>query len=99
MSYVMRTASEKRRLVAAWRRSGLPRTRFALANGLAPTSFAKWVAALEGAETRFLPVQVVASSPAPGEPFVVELAGVGHRVEVPSTFDDAALRRLVAALC
>lgn len=100
MPYVIRTAREKQRLVAAWRRSGVPRTRFALEHGVSPTSLAKWAAAADEAGTQFLPVRVVDATPPPmAAPFVVQLAGAGHRVEVPTDFDPGALRRLVAALC
>ena len=33
----------KRDFVEAWKKSGLPKTRFAVENGLSPTSFSKWI--------------------------------------------------------
>lgn len=100
MAYVIRSALEKGRLVAAWRRSGLARTRFAEEHGIAPSSFAKWVASDDGRPVSFVPVRVVepvGATDAP--PFLVELAGAGHRVHVPAGFDVAAFRRLVESLC
>jgi len=102
MSYRIRSAREKQQVVDAWRRSGLPKTRFARENALPPTSLSKWIAAAEEAAlpaTRFVPVHVVEPSVAPAGPLVIQVAGTGHRVEVPAGFDAVELRRLVDALC
>jgi hypothetical protein len=67
-----------------------------MANGVAPSSLAKWVAARR--QTDFVPVHVVApNTPTPA--LLVELAGTGHRVHIHSDFDPVLLRRLAEALC
>lgn len=102
MSYRFRSLEEKRELVAAWRASGLPRTRFAHEQALPVSAFCRWVQAFDeeaGTAPKFLPVRVVAPEPRASTALVVELAGVGHRIHVPADFDVAALRRLVGALC
>lgn len=43
MAYRKRTEAEKRRLVAAWRRFGVPKTRFAQDRGLPASAFARWI--------------------------------------------------------
>lgn len=93
----------KRDFVEAWKRSGLPKTRFAVENGLSPTSFSKWIEpstrlGRARALTRFLPVEVV-PVPVLAAPLVVQVAGSGHRIEVPAGFDGDEVRRLVGALC
>lgn len=96
-----RSPTEKRALLAAWRSSGLTRTAFCGQNGISWKSLGDWAAQLEPAAppaaARFLTVEVVPDPTAPA--LVVELAGSGHRVTVPSDFDVVALRRLVGALC
>src|SRR5687768_9483391 len=100
MKYTMRSATEKRELVAAWQSSGLSMTRFAKRAGVSPTSLRQWSGRLRSSPTatmRFVNVEVVETESA--SPLVVEVAGTGHRVVVPMGFDAAELRRLVAALC
>jgi hypothetical protein len=104
MAYRMRTMAEKRALVRARRESGLTRTRYALENGIPASAFSRWIERVdEAVPTRtasFLPVRVVDPARDPvGPPLVVELAGVGHRIEVPVGFDAVQLRAIVAALC
>ena len=101
MSYRIRSAREKQQLVEAWLGSGVPKTRFALTEGVPPSSFAKWIRASEapaGLAMRLVPVQVV-DEPTNRVPLLVHVAGSGHRVEVPDGFDAGELRRLVDALC
>lgn len=102
MAYRIRSAREKQQVVEAWRRSGLPKTRFASENGLPPTSLTKWIAAAEDVAlpaTRFVPVHIIEDTAVPAGPLVVQVARTGHRVEVPAGFDVVELRRLVDALC
>lgn len=44
-------------------------------------------------------VEVALTAPAAATGFVVQLAGCGHRIEVPPGFDGSSFRRLVEALC
>lgn len=102
MKYTLRSPSEKRELVLAWRASGLSATRFARLAGVSATSLKDWSTGLPspGATaggTRFVEVEVV--QPVSAAPLVVEIAGTGHRVAVPMGFDANELRRVVAALC
>ena len=101
MPYTKRSEPEKRAIVQSWRRSGVPQSRFAVENGIAPSSLAKWI---ERYSTRsmtlptFAKVEVVDESPPPPN-LLVHLGATGLRVEVPAGFDAAELRRLVGALC
>ncbi len=101
MPYHLRTLAEKEELVAAWRRSGVSKTRFAREQGLPASAFSRWIARIEGHDDRtsFLPVHVAPEPQATAPSLVVELAGSGHRVEVPAGFHAGELRRLVLALC
>ena len=101
MPYQRRTEAEKRRLVAAWRQSGLPKTRFARERDLCATVFSRWIRRYDapGAQLpTFATVEIIPEPPAP-RPLVVELASTGHRVEVPWGFDAGELRRLLGVLC
>ena len=98
-----RTEAEKRQLVAAWRRSGVPKTRFAQDRGLPASAFARWIARFD-TPTELLPtfttVEVIPDPPAPlPPPLIVQVAGRGHRIEVPAGFDVGELRRLLGVLC
>lgn len=99
MKYTRRSPEQKLAIVAAWRASGEPLSRFAPRAGVAKSSLADWA---QRSSTR-LPVafhEVEVAVPPPGAPgFGLTLAGSGHRVEVPTGFDAADLRRLVDALC
>lgn len=96
MPRVRRTDEQKQALLAAWRASGFGLHRFAREHGVASKSLREWSARWPVRPT-FLPVQVIPPVRAAG--LVVQLAGSGHRVEVPADFDAATLRRLVEALC
>jgi transposase-like protein len=101
MTYVKRPESEKRAIVASCRRSGVPRTRFALENGIAPSSLAKWIERCTPAPMAlpsFATVEVVDDAPPPPN-LLVHLGTSGLRMEVPAAFDASELRRLVGALC
>lgn len=100
MARVSRSREEKTRFVAAWRVSGIGLHRFARENRISPKSLREWMA-LEASPPAFLPVAVVerAGGCVSAPSLVVQLAGVGHRVEVPVGFDAAHLRALVEALC
>lgn len=101
MAYRLRTEAEKRQLVAAWRRSGVPKTRFAQDRGVPASAFSRWIARYD-APTELLPafttVEVIPDPPAP-PPLIVQVAGRGHRIEVPAGFDVGELRRLLGVLC
>ena len=98
MPRTRRTDQQKHALVEAWRRSGLSCERFAREHGISANSLRAWQLAFT--VPAFLPVRVVESQLAvPAPALVVQLAGSGHRVEVPGGFDAATLRRLVDALC
>jgi transposase-like protein len=105
MKYVTRTAEEKQALLEEWHASGLSMRAFAKLRGIPQSSMHKWIAPerrrrvsdTEISVAAFLDVEVV--DPPRGMSFRVELAGSGHRVDVPQGFDATELRRLVAALC
>ncbi len=102
MKYTLRSMSEKRELVVAWRRSGLSASRFGRLAGVSATSLRDWSVGLPpppatATATQFVDVEVVEPDAAPS--LVVEVAHSGHRVIVPPGFDAGELRRLVAVLC
>lgn len=103
MKYTPRTDGKKRKLLAEWASSGLSRTRFAQARALSPSSLRNWQHQLDAvrppALSQFVDVEVVDAPLGGAAGFVVQLAGRGHRVEVPPGFDAGEFRRLVAALC
>ena len=96
-----RSDDEKRALLAEWRLSGLSRTAFCKSKGIAWKSLGEWMARLEPPVSMppnsFVDVDIVPD--AGTAPLLLELAGSGHCIVVPSDFDVAALRRLVGALC
>lgn len=96
MAHIRRTEEEKQALLAAWRASGIGLYRFARENGVASKSLREWNTRWP-VRPAFLPVRMV--SPARVAGLVVQLAGCGHRIEVPADFDTVSLRRLVEALC
>lgn len=98
MKYTRRSPEQKQAIVAAWRASGEPLSRFAPRAGVAKSSLAEWAQRSRPC----LPVafhEVVVACPAPAPSLVLTLARCGHRVEVPPGFDAGELRRLVEALC
>ena len=96
-----RSREEWTKLVAEWQTGDLSQKAFAKRKGIAPTTLSWWACRLRG-EAReqgaLVPVAVVVEDPpaASGE-FRIELVG-GRTVQVPVSFDGAALRRLVAVL-
>lgn len=78
-------ASEQRRLVAQWRRSGEPRTKFARSIGVHPSTFANWtrrypshVPAVESEPAAFIEVPIE-PEPAPVvAPLGMRLSLQGH---------------------
>ncbi len=98
MKRTRRSPHQKQAIVAAWRASGEPLSRFALRAGIAKSSLAEWARCSPPClPVAFREVEVAEVAPAP--PLVVTLAGSGHAVAVPPGFDAGELRRLVAALC
>jgi transposase len=98
-----RSRAEWSRQIALWRKSGLTARQYAAEAGLNAGTLKYWKYAL-GREARGgsgtkanLPLIEVRSSVKGHDGFEVELAG-GRRVRVPVTFDEEALRRLLAVL-
>jgi transposase-like protein len=93
-----------RELVAAFQQSGLTQQEFARRNGLHAGTLGCWRARVRRERALVPAPAFVEVTVAGAEPprrllgFVVELAHVGHRVQVPSGFDAADLQRLVQAL-
>lgn len=54
MAHRMRTEAEKRQLVAAWRRSGVPKTRFTQDRDRPSSAFSRWISQYD-APTELLP--------------------------------------------
>lgn len=100
-AYSKRTDDEKRALLAEWRSSGLSRTGFCKLRSISWKTLGEWATRFEGPvaadQTRFVDVEIVPDPRA--SPLLLELAGSGHRIQVPSDFDAVSLRRLVGALC
>ena len=95
-----RSREEWTKLVAEWRAGKLSQKAFAKRKGIAATTLSWWICRL-GRETReraaLVPVEVVADIPVGTADFRVELAG-GRTLFVPASFDEAALRRLLAVV-
>ena len=99
-----RTRAEWTKLVEEAQAGDLTQKAFAQQRGLSPTTLSWWASRLrrEAREQTALVVVDIVEDPRADAPtgtvdFRVELAG-GRTVCVPSAFDAAALRRLVAAL-
>ena len=90
-----------RRWIALWQSSGLTVAAFCARHGLAPASFYAWrrtLPARAAQKVSLVPVQVVAdAAPPASRPLEVVLAD-GRLVRVPSGFDPAALRQVLAVL-
>jgi hypothetical protein len=89
-------------LLAEWRGSGLTQRAFAKRKGIAPGTMSWWASRLrreKRAKAALVPVHVIDEGrPVAGaEGFRLELAQ-GRVVHVPSSFDAAALRRLLTVL-
>jgi hypothetical protein len=95
-----RSREEWTKLVAEWRGGALSQKAFSKRKGIAATTLSWWICRL-GREAReraaLVPVEVVADAPAGAADFRVELAG-GRTLFVPATFDESALRRLLAVV-
>lgn len=67
MAHRMRTEAEERQFVAAWRRSGVPKTRFDQDRGLPASAFSRWITRYDAPTERlpaFTTVEVILDSPA-----------------------------------
>jgi hypothetical protein len=95
-----RKEQQWRRWIGQWQRSGLSVRAFCARYDLAQPNFYAWRRLIQqrDAAGTFLPVQVVCEDePSPANTFEVVGAG-GRRLRVPSGFDAAALRQLLAVL-
>jgi hypothetical protein len=98
-----RPVSVWRELVAGYEESGLSQLEFARRRGLKTGTFSRWCSRIRRERARLASRGFVEVTVAPAEAcrsvgFIVELAHVGHRVQIPSGFDAGDLRRLVQAL-
>ena len=93
-----RSREEWARLVAEWRGSGLTQKGFARRKGIAAATLSWWSCRLrrERRGTALVPVQVIGGA-AGGEDFRLDLGG-GRTLHVPASFDEGALRRMLAVL-
>ncbi len=98
MPYKMFTDAQKAALVRAWRASGLSQSAFAAQHRISDSSLGRWAQQytpqLPAPTQTFAEVEVIETAP-----LRVHIGATGHVVEVPTGFDAAELRRLVAALC
>jgi transposase-like protein len=98
-----RRPKEWRRLLAEWDESGESAVGFAGRIGVSAQTLYRWRTALEGlprrADVAALAkiVEVRAARPVPDDRFELRLAG-GRSVGVPTSFDEAALARLLRVL-
>jgi hypothetical protein len=87
------TDPERAEIIAAWRASGLALSTFTAQRGLPHSTVWRWIYKRPTirlpafAEIEFVPSEVAAT------PLVLQLAGSGHRVEVPPGFCSETLRR------
>ena len=94
-----RSAREIQEVLAAFEASGLSQAAFARSRGVSPTSLNNWIRRWRRpgeTATALVPVHVVPGGPST-PPFEVRL-GNRRIVRVPSGFDAAELRRLLAAV-
>ncbi len=88
-----RSAPRRRKLVGAFRASGLSQTRFSKRHGMSTTTLGRWLREFpEGAAF------VEVTAPSLTAELVLEFDR-GFRVRLPPCFDADEVRRLVAALC
>jgi hypothetical protein len=96
-----RKEQQWRRWIGQWQHSGLSVRAFCARHDLAQPSFYAWrreIRQRDAAAGTFLSVQVVPDDdPSPASPLEVVLPG-GRTLRVPSGFDSAALRQLLAVL-
>ena len=98
------TPDERRRVVAAYKRAGLSRSRFCEEAGICTATLVRWLAEAEAHELRpapLVPVTIVDELPAPrvrdSGRFEVRLPS-GVEIAVPSRFDRASLESLLHAV-
>lgn len=101
MAMVRRSRQEWEGIVREHLASGKSAARFALERGVNKNTLLWWSAELKRTRAPAAPtfLDVVVAEPPANDPFVVVLAGSGHRVVVPRGFVGDDLRRLVDALC
>jgi hypothetical protein len=95
-----RPREEWEALVREWRAGGLTQREFAKRKGIAPTTLSWWSCKVggtaRGRAPAFVPVRVVGGAEVGGS-FRLDL-GEGRTLHVPSSFDEEALRRVLAVL-
>lgn len=97
------TPEEASDALAAWERSGLELTAFAIREGLDPQRLSRWRRRLAAPSPRFeevLPAEIIAADAATRERterFEIVLTS-GRVVRVSESFDPGALRRLLAVV-
>lgn len=91
-----------RELVSACEASGLTQHEFARRHGLHAGTLGCWCARVRRerlvARPAFVEVTVERAQAVCAPPFIVEMAHVGHRVQVPPGFDAGDLQRLIQVL-
>lgn len=92
------TDAEKSAIIRAWRAPGLTQSAFAAQHRMSDSSLGRWAQQyapqLPAPTQTFAQVEVIETAA-----LRVHIGASGHVVEVPTGFDAAELRRLVAALC
>jgi transposase len=90
-----------RRWISQWQTSGLSVRAFCARHGLCTASFYNWRRVLERRATErpaFVPVHLVADTPAPQATALELVLGDGRALRVAPGFDATTLRRLLAVL-
>jgi hypothetical protein len=96
-----RTEQRWRRWIRQWQHSGLSVRAFCARHALAQPSFYAWRRTLQqraAAASPFVPVRVVPDAEPDATRSVEVILAGGRRVRVPSGFDPATLRQLLAVL-
>lgn len=95
-----RPRAEWEAIVQAWRAGDLTQREFARRRGIAPTTLSWWSCKVggkgRGKAPAFVPVRLVGGAAGGGD-FRLELGG-GRTLHVPMSFEEGALRRLLAVL-
>lgn len=95
-THCRRTSQEVQSLLGRYHRSGMSVAAFCKQEGIAESVVYRWLRS-ERSKKPAVKLVEVKSAPPVAAPFRVVLPG-GYQIEVPASFDEHVLRRLVGAL-